>query len=79
VETSTDEIGMNTNAMEANVTTSEKLGSKRNGASGVIFVGCLILGLAAGLLFGQVAVGLLGGLGVGLVAMGIARAVTGEW
>ena len=59
--------------------TSEKTRSKRNGAAGVIFVGCLLIGLAAGLLTGQTVVGLLGGLGVGFVAMGIARAVTGSW
>ena len=70
---------MNTNSMEEIVNTSEKQGSGRKGAAGVVFVGCLLIGLAAGLLTGQTAVGLLGGLGVGLVAMGIVRAVTGEW
>ena len=59
--------------------TSEKQGSKAKGASGVVFVGCLLIGLAAGLLTRQVAVGILGGLGVGFVALGIVRAVTGEW
>ena len=59
--------------------TNETQKKKTSGASGVIFVGCLILGLAVGLLIGKIAFGLLGGLGVGLVAMGIARAVTGEW
>ena len=52
---------------------------RAGGASGVIFVGFLILGLAVGLFIGNVVFGLLGGLGVGMVAMGIARAVTGEW
>ena len=52
---------------------------KTGGASGVIFVGCLILGLAVGLFMSHVAFGLLAGLGVGMVGMGIARAVTGEW
>jgi hypothetical protein len=75
----TENNTMNTDSMEAKVKTSEMQGSKRKGAAGVIFVGCLLLGLAAGLLTGQTAVGLLGGLGVGFVAMGIARAVTGEW
>jgi len=74
-----EQTSTNTNSMEAKGMISEKQGSKRKGASGVIFVGCLILGLAAGLLTRQIAVGLLGGLGVGFVAMGIARAVTGEW
>ena len=57
----------------------EKQTKKFKGASGVIFVGCLLIGLAAGLLTGQMAAALLGGLGVGFVAMGIARAVTGAW
>jgi len=74
-----EQASLSTNPMEAKGMTSEKQGSKRNGAAGVIFIGCLLLGLAAGLLTGQVAVGLLGGLGVGFVAMGIARAVTGAW
>ena len=53
--------------------------SKSGGASGVIFVGCLILGLGVGLFIGNIVFGLFAGLGVGMVAMGIARAVTGEW
>jgi hypothetical protein len=58
---------------------SEKKDSKRSGVSGLVFVGCLMIGLAIGLLIGNVAVGLLGGLGVGFIAMAIARYVTGEW
>jgi len=52
---------------------------KRSGASGVVFVGCLLIGLAIGLLTGEVAAALLGALGVGFIAMGIVRAITGEW
>ncbi len=59
--------------------TSEKQESGQSGASGVVFVGCLILGIAAGLLFGNVVVGLLGGLGVGFIGLGVMRAVTGSW
>jgi hypothetical protein len=59
--------------------TSEKQGSGQSGASGVVFVGCLLLGIAAGLLFGNVVVGLLGGLGIGFVGLGVMRAVTGSW
>jgi hypothetical protein len=70
---------MNVNSVEANVMTSEKQGTKSKGAAGVIFVGCLMIGLAAGLLTGQVVVGLLGGLGVGFVALGVTHAVTGAW
>lgn len=77
--TDTENNTMNTDSMEAKVNASEKQGSKRKGAAGVVFVGCLLLGLAAGLLTGQMAAGLLGGLGAGFVAMGIVRAVTGEW
>ena len=56
-----------------------KKATKGSGASGVIFVGCLLLGLAVGFLIGNIVVGLFGGLGVGLIAMGIARAATGSW
>ena len=58
---------------------SEKQATSRKGASGVVFVGCLMLGLAVGLLIENVAVGLLGGLGVGFIAMGAVRYTTGEW
>lgn len=58
---------------------SEKEAPSRNGASGVVFVGCLMLGLAVGLLIENVAVGVLGGLGVGFIAMGIVRYSTGQW
>ena len=65
--------------MEAIVMASEKQKPDRKGVSGLVFVGCLMLGLAIGLLTGNVAVGLLGGLGVGFIAMAIARYITGEW
>jgi len=51
----------------------------RKGASGLFFVGFLILGLAVGFFTGNVAAGLFAGLGVGFIAMAISRAVTGEW
>ena len=51
----------------------------RSGTSGLVFVGCLMLGLAIGLLTGNVAVGVIGGLGVGFIALAIARAATGSW
>jgi hypothetical protein len=57
----------------------EKQSPSRKGASGVVFVGCLMLGLAAGLPIEYVAVGLLGGLGVGFIALGMVRYATGEW
>ena len=77
--TGTENNDRNTKSMEAKVNTSEKQEVKRKGAAGVIFVGCLILGLAAGFFTGNIVAGLLGGLGVGFVAMGITRAITGEW
>jgi hypothetical protein len=77
--TDTENNTKDTDSMEVKVNTNEKRVSKRKGAAGVVFVGCLLIGLAAGLLTGQTAVGILGGLGVGFVALGIVRAVTGEW
>ena len=58
---------------------SEKLENKRQGISGLVFVGCLMLSLAVGFLVQNVVVGLFGGLEVGIVAMYIARNRTGEW
>jgi predicted lipid-binding transport protein (Tim44 family) len=65
--------------MEVRVMANEQQKPDRKGVSGLVFVGCLILGLAIGLLTGNVAVGLLGGLGVGFIAMAIVRYITGEW
>ena len=53
--------------------------TKRTGVASLAFVGCLILGLAVGLVTGQVAAALLGGLGLGFIAMAILRYLTGEW
>ncbi len=58
---------------------SEKQDIKRSGISGLVFVGCLLISLAIGIMTGNVAVWILGGLGVGFIAMAIARYVTGEW
>ncbi len=57
----------------------ENQAKSRKGTSGLLFVGCLLISLAVGLLTGTVAVSLLAGLGVGFFAMAIGRAVTGEW
>lgn len=57
----------------------EKNESSKSGASGLVLVGCLMLGLAAGLLTGNVAVGLIGGLGIGFIGMAITRSITGTW
>jgi hypothetical protein len=40
-------------------------------SGGIAFVGFLMIGIAAGILTGQVAVGVLAGLGLGFVAMAI--------
>ena len=39
---------------------------KRKGISGLVFVGCLMLGFAIGFITGQFPTGIFGGLGVGL-------------
>lgn len=51
----------------------------RTGVSGLAFVGCLMIALALGLLYGNMATFVLGGLGVGFILMGLVRAVTGQW
>lgn len=61
------------------MTTNEKQKAKRSGISGLVFVGCLLIGLAIGIWTGQMAVALLGALGAGFIAMAVARYTTGEW
>lgn len=58
---------------------NEKQEPRTKGASGLIFVGCLILGFVVGFLTENVVAGLFGGLGVGFITMAIARYSTGEW
>ncbi|HEX75201.1 MAG TPA: hypothetical protein G4O12_01310 [Dehalococcoidia bacterium] len=60
----------------ANETTEPK---KRKGVSGLVFVGCLMLGFAVGFMTGNMPVGFFGGLGVGFIAMAIVRYKLGEW
>ena len=57
----------------------EKKEKSRSGISGLVFVGCLMIGFAFGLLIGNIVVGLFGGLGVGFIAMAIARYANGGW
>jgi predicted lipid-binding transport protein (Tim44 family) len=63
---------------EATAMSSEKQGSNRGTISGLVFVGCLMLGFAAGFLTGNLVPGLFGGLGIGFIGMAIAYYVTGE-
>jgi hypothetical protein len=51
----------------------------RAGLSGLVFVGCLIIGLGVGIGFDFLPAALLIGLGVGFIAMGIVRYKTGKW
>jgi predicted lipid-binding transport protein (Tim44 family) len=64
---------------EVLVMSNDKQERSRKGASGLVFVGCLILGIALGFLIGNMAGGFFVGLGVGFIAMAIVRAITGEW
>ncbi|KAA3655837.1 MAG: hypothetical protein DWQ04_32855 [Chloroflexi bacterium] len=57
----------------------ENLKSPQKGTSGLVFVGCLLFGLAVGLFIGNVVIGLFGGLGIGFIAMFIAYYATGNW
>ena len=61
------------------MTDNEKQGSKSKGISGLVFVGCLMIGLAVGFVTGNIVAGLFGGLGVGFIAMAIVRYKVGEW
>lgn len=53
--------------------------ARGKGISGLVFAGCLMLGLAAGFFFHEIVAGVLGGLGIGFIGMAIARYKTGEW
>ena len=66
-------------AVEVIVMANEAKETKGKGISGLVFVGCLMLGLAIGFITGQIVAGVLGGLGVGFIGMAIARYKTGEW
>ena len=46
-----------------------------NGVSGLLFVGFMFLGVAAGFIWNQVAIGTLIGMGVGFLAMAIYTAM----
>ena len=59
--------------------TCEEQQSKRKGISGLVFVGCLMIGLAVGFVVSNIVAGLFGGLGVGFIAMAIVRYKVGEW
>jgi len=61
------------------VTENEKQESKRKGISGLVFVGCLMIGLAVGFITGNIVAGLFGGLGVAFIAMAVVRYKIGEW
>jgi hypothetical protein len=65
--------------MEAKTMSDDKQERSRKGASGLFFVGFLILGLAVGFFVGNIVGGFFAGLGIGFIAMAISRAVTGEW
>jgi len=52
---------------------------KKKGITGLVFVGCLMLGFAIGFITGQLPAGIFGGLGVGFIAMAIVRYKVGEW
>ncbi|OYD14684.1 hypothetical protein CH333_03280 [candidate division WOR-3 bacterium JGI_Cruoil_03_44_89] len=45
--------------------------------SGILFAGCVVLGLGIGMLCGRTGAGVLIGVGVGLIAMGISRMFSG--
>lgn len=56
-----------------------KKSPSRSGATGLVFVGCLLLGIVVGFFLENVAMGTLGGLGAGFIAMAIMRTLTAEW
>lgn len=51
----------------------------RTGVTGLVFVGCLLIGLAIGIYIGNFAAAILAALGIGFIAMGLVRLVGGQW
>ena len=49
----------------------KKMKKKKEDVPGIAFVGCLFIGLALGMAYGNVAIGVLGGLGAGFIVMAI--------
>lgn len=52
---------------------------KKQGIGGLVFVGCIVIGLGTGLAFDLMPGSLLIGLGVGFLGMAIVRYKTGRW
>ncbi len=50
----------------------------RGTIGGVVFIGCLFIGLALGMLYSKTVIGILLGLGIGFVAMGVIWAFYGK-
>ncbi len=48
---------------------------EKNKTAGLLFVGCLFVGMALGFWFGKLPIGLLGGMGVGFLASAAYRAL----
>jgi len=46
---------------------------KKEDIPGLAFVGCLFIGMALGMAYGNVAVGVLGGLGAGFIVMAMLK------
>jgi len=51
----------------------KKFKKRKEDIPGLAFVGCLFIGLALGMAYGNVAVGVLGGLGAGFIVMAIVQ------
>ncbi|MFB0556922.1 MAG: hypothetical protein ACETVW_03600 [Dehalococcoidia bacterium] len=52
---------------------------KQAGLGGLVFVGCLMIGLGVGIGFNLMPAALFIGLGVGFISMGIVHHKTGKW
>lgn len=51
--------------------------SRGNQVGGIAFVGCILVGIALGILYSQAAVGTLLGVGIGFIVMAILKATLG--
>lgn len=52
---------------------AKKEENKYDAAGGVVFVGCMFVGMGVGYFMGQLVVGLFVGMGVGFIGMGILK------
>ena len=53
----------------------EKMNKKSSAIGGVVFVGCMFIGMGLGMYYDNIVIGLMIGMGAGFIAMAVAWAL----